>query len=328
MKEGLIFANARAKAKELNLLTEERLHRIAEAKTVDDAVRVLNEAGYGGGTTVTVENFYDVIAEEEKEATEFIRKTAPKGVGIECFFLRNDYHNLKVLMKSKYAGFSDMKDMVLPDGNYSFDELKDRAENGKLGFVDVYMADAVKKIDKAFEADSGSPRFIDAEIDKALYREISAILSDKNADKYIREYFVTFVDATNIGTMLRTMNIKGDFAFFEENFLEGGTLGLHSFRECGMDANKFSKFIETTSYKLFYSKITDAADLSEYETAKDDFLLKIFAVNKADLFSVAPIVGYYLAKLNEIKILRVVIICLKNNVAAGEMRKRMRALYA
>ena len=35
-KEGLIFANARAKSKENNLMSEERLHRIMESKTDAD----------------------------------------------------------------------------------------------------------------------------------------------------------------------------------------------------------------------------------------------------------------------------------------------------
>ena len=59
-----------------------------------------------------------------------------------------------------------------------------------------------------------------------------------------------------------------------------------------------------------------------------EYLLNIFATNRGDMFSLAPIVGYYLAKLNEVKVLRVVLVCIKNNVPTEEMKKRVRALYA
>ena len=68
--------------------------------------------------------------------------------------------------------------------------------------------------------------------------------------------------------------------------------------------------------------------MASYETAQDNFLLGIFAVNKTDMFSVAPILGYYLAKLNEIKVIRVVLVCIKTNVPRDQMRKRVRELYA
>ena len=327
MKDGMIFASARAKAKELNLFTEERLHRMMESKTIEDAVRLLAEVNYAGGMPIDKDNFYEALVEEEKQATDFVKSCAPKGLGIECFFLRNDYHNLKVLIKAKYANISDLSVMILPDGNYSFEELSDKVENNKLSFVNSFMSDAVKAIDKAFETGNCSPRKIDTEIDKAMYKEINVILNQKTTDKYIKKYFATQIDAINIGTLLRTIAINANFAFFEENFIEGGEIGLYSFKECGTDEQKLAKFIDGTSYKNFYAKITDG-DLSEFETAKDNFLLQIFAVNKGDMFSVAPIVGYYLAKLNEVKVIRVVLVCIKNGVPYEEMRKRVRALYA
>jgi vacuolar-type H+-ATPase subunit C/Vma6 len=49
---------------------------------------------------------------------------------------------------------------------------------------------------------------------------------------------------------------------------------------------------------------------------------------KGDMFSAAPIVGYYLGKMNEIKIIRVILVCLKNKVDKDEMKKRIRVIYA
>ena len=327
MKQGLIFASSRAKAKELNLFTEERLYRMMESKTLTDAVRVLAEANYADGENVNTENFYEILEKEERSVTAFVRETAPKGVGIECFFCRNDYHNLKVLLKARYVGIEDYTGMLLPDGNYVFADLKERYENNTLSITNKYMGEALAIINREFESGNRSPRLIDVELDKAMYREISDILKGKNTDIYIKKYFENLIDTSNIGSMLRTINIGAGFAFFEQGFLTGGKLSLNSFKECGTDTAKFGKFINGTDYKELYEKVKEK-DLSGFETAKDNYLLKIFAVNKSDMFSVAPIVGYYLGKLNEIKVLRVVLICIKNNVSLDEMKKRVRMLYA
>lgn len=325
MKEGLIFANARAKAKESNLFTKERLLRMMDAKSLNDAIRILLEVNYAGGLVPENDDFYSMLVEEEKIVTAFVRETAPEGAGFECFFLRNDYHNLKVLFKAKYAGIEDVSGMLLPDGNYTFAYLKERFETNKLDFSPFIEA-AAKNIEKAFDTNCGSPRLIDVELDKALYADINSRLK-KGADKYIKSYFSAFIDSTNVSSYVRCVRIGGNFNFFADGFLEGGTINLKDFEECRNDLKKAVGLLEKTEFKDYFGKLTEI-DLAAFETAQDNFLLSIFAVNKNDMFSVAPILGYYLAKLNEIKVLRVVLVCIKNNVPQEEMKKRVRELYA
>lgn len=324
MKDGLIFANARAKAKELNLFTEERLHRMMESKTLDEAVRILIEVNYAGGMVTDANNFYDLLNEEERIVTSFVREVAPANIGFECLFMRNDYHNIKVLLKAKYGKIGNIDDMFLPDGNIKLNDLKTKAENNTFDF-NPFIIQAVAIIDKAFESGKMSPRIIDTEIDKAMYKDINNKLQ-QNSDKYIKEYFVTLIDSINIATYLRTVKIKATYAFFESNYIEGGTITAEQFKGYNMDTSKLAHSLAGTQYKVFFDKIIDN-DMSAYETAQDNYLLKIFATNKTDMFSVAPIVGYYLAKLNEIKVIRVVLVCIKNKVPSEEMKKRVRELY-
>lgn len=325
MKEGLIFANARAKAKEAALLSEERLFRMMECKDIEDAVRILIEVSYAGGMVADGNSFYSLLAEEERIVTAFVREVAPANIGFECFFLRNDYHNIKSLFKAKYGAIEDISPLILPDGNYSYMQIKEWFDADKLHFS-PYAAEAAKAINRAFETGNGSPRLIDVELDKAMYKDIAEHLKIVS-DKYILQYFKNFIDSTNILTFLRVVKIKGKFTFFAENFVEGGSLTLKQFSELNMEETKLNKLLSGTVYKEFLEKISDN-DLSRYETVRDNYLLKIFSVNKSDMFSVAPIVGYYLAKLNEIKVIRVVLVCIKNKVAVEEMKKRVRLLYA
>ncbi len=322
-KEGLIFANARAKSKENYLMSEERLHRIVESKTVADAMRVLAEMNYAGGMSVEGEDFYSLLKEEERLATAFVLEAAPKGIGFECFFMKNDYHNVKALLKARYGQSADLEEMVMPGGNVPFSELKRRIEEGKTDF-DPYLDGAVKRIERLFAEGKGSPRLIDVELDRAMYENIASRMP--SCDPCIRKYFRSQVDLINIETWLRCVRIHAGSAFLESSFLAGGSIGLKQFEECKGEKEKFNKLVSSTEYKPFLDKIEEG--LTVYETARDDFLLKIISADKADMFSVAPILGYYLAKVNEVKILRVVLVSIKNKIAPEEMKKRVRALYA
>ena len=60
----------------------------------------------------------------------------------------------------------------------------------------------------------------------------------------------------------------------------------------------------------------------------DNKLIKLIKAQKADMFTPAPILGYYLGKLSEIKVVRTLLTCKKNGVAPEEIRKRIRETYA
>ena len=115
---------------------------------------------------------------------------------------------------------------------------------------------------------------------------------------------------------------------FAQDYIEGGSLKIRTFSDSFQDPLiKLPEALRATPYSHLAVNL-DKEDFSEYETAQDNFLLKVFAERRGDMFSVAPIIGYYLAKLNEIKVIRVVLVCVKNKIPKQEMKKRVRKLYA
>lgn len=325
MKDGLIFANARAKAKEENLLHEDRLLRMMECKTLKDAVRILVEANYGGGKVIDDENdFEKLLFEEHRLVTQFVKEASPKDIGFECFFLRNDYHNLKALLKAEYGGIEDISPMIVPDGLYTLGQLKDMVESGKADIP--VLQEGLNTIKKRFEVGAGNPRLIDTIIDRAMFEDIVKRL--EKCDDIVKKYFKALIDTTNILSFLRAYRISGKMSFFAADFIEGGDIDIKVFQDSYQDPmNRLPLALRGMPYHEIMARL-DIEDLSAFETAQDNYLLKMFSDSKSDMFSVAPIIGYYLAKLNELKVIRVVLVCIKNNVEKSEMKKRVRKLYA
>lgn len=326
MTDGLLFANAVAKSKENTLFSEERLVRLTEAATLADAVKVLAEANYGGGTvTDDPLDFETVLKAEQRLLDGFLTGLHLEGVGMECFALTTDYHNMKAILKNLYGG-GDLARMLEGGGSMDPQWLKERLAADSPD-VNPYVNAAVREIRKAFEVKK-SPRLIDTLLDKAMFADIAERISRKGADAGIKKYFSYLADLTNINAMLRAYAIGAGFAFFEASFAAGGGIPLSAFEKVYPDAEeKLAEFLKGTPYVSFAARYQDAG-LAGLDAAKDNTLLEIFKKEKSDMFTAAPVAGYYLAKKNEIKMLRIALVCIKNGVSRAEIKKRMRTMYA
>ncbi len=327
MQKDLIFANARAKAKEFNLFSQERLYRMMETDNLRDAVRILIEANYGGGMILDDEkDFEKMLSAEAKLTTDFVKECMPEGSGFEAFLLKNDYHNIKALIKAKYTNLQDITPLITLEGLYEVSFLKKLIDDQKLDLTPTLYT-ATVAIEKSYELGELTPRMIDTLIDKAMFKDIMSRLSS-HKDSYIKNYFITLIDTTNILTLFRVHKINENFSFYEENFIEGGNIELEVFADSFAEPyNKLIIALRGTPYSDLINYI-NAEDFSTYEVEQDNYLLNIFARNKDDMFSEAPIIGYYLAKLNEIKVIRIVLVCIKNKVKKSDTKKRVRKLYA
>ena len=100
-----IFAWAYIKSKEKYLLTQEKAERMLDAKTPDDALKVLYELNYGEGQEdVPAAEFEKLLSAELKKAYEMILSLAPEKEYFTHFLYPNDYHNVKVLLKAEFSG--------------------------------------------------------------------------------------------------------------------------------------------------------------------------------------------------------------------------------
>ena len=74
--------------------------------------------------------------------------------------------------------------------------------------------------------------------------------------------------------------------------------------------------------------LVESGNIVAFEKESDDALLKIWKDEASDMFSVAPIVSYYLTKKTELKNVKLIVAGIKNKVPEKTIKERMRELYA
>lgn len=321
---GLIYSNARIKSMERSLVGSAQLSRLLDADSVGDAFKLLVEFGYGNGISIDDKNaFENLIAYERTQATEFFKENVFKSSGLENLLKREDYHNLKAAIKAFRTG-QENPEAFYPSGNIDKNVIVQAVLSGDCSALPVHMRNAIQSLDP-----SAGPRQIDVAVDKALYSDVFASLKKCN-QKIVKEYFVKQVDLKNISAFVRVNLLGLGFAFFNEGFIEGGSLDIGFYESfASSDVELFADKLRTTDYKDIAEKcLIGKKDLVLFEKVADDILLDVFRKERNDMFSVAPIAGYYLAKCTELKVVNTVVSAIKNGIDKKLLAKRLRELYA
>ena len=110
------YAVARIRAIEKGLLDKTRFDRMVEAKTPDEALKVLLEAGYGRASTEvkSVFEYEKLLKDEGKKVYELLNELAPGQEVINMFLLSNDYHNVKVILKAEFSRQTETSIFIEP----------------------------------------------------------------------------------------------------------------------------------------------------------------------------------------------------------------------
>lgn len=331
--QSLIYSNARVKAMENSLLTSEKITRMAYSDNLLEAVKILYESNYGGGYTVDNPYAYgDILREEEKKVTDFVREAMPDKSGLQTLLTANDYHNAKSFLKAKFSKDVDINLLLLPAGNIEISVIDECIQKEDFAPLPNQMVEAIKSVFDAYREEKLSPRLIDITLDKAMYKDILAVCK-KARVKSITNYHQSNIDFINVSTLLRCKRINADIAFLKDNLIEGGLINDYLLE------GLFKESFDVISEKLKWTSIGDiiavgvneaksGKALIEYEVLWDNYLLNIFKDDKADVFSVAPIAGFYIAKKIEIKMVRMILTCLKNRADLQEIKARLRGFYA
>ena len=318
----LVYSNARVKSMENTFLSNEKIVRMAYADTLEEGVKVLLESQYGGAMTVDTDDYEKLLQAEDKRVSEFILDAMSKNCGMETFLFKNDYHNLKALVKGKYMHADDVDYMLMPKGTYDTATLKEYVYGDDYSALSKTMQQALTDIDAARANGNTSPRFIDVTLEKACYKEIMDFLKKVKAPAILR-YWQINIDLSNVSTFVRGEK-TGNPDALKEGFIDGGLLGMSYF------SGDVAQVVEKLRYSD-YSKVADClreGDMVSFERIWDNMLLDVFKEKRNDIFSISPIAGFYVAKKIEIKVVRMICIMLKNDVDKDVIKVRLRELYA
>lgn len=325
-----IFSVARVRSVEKYMLTHERAERMIDAKTTEDAIRILEECNYGYQTEpIKNEDFEKLLSEEHKKAYDFIMSIAPELSYFEMFLYPYDYHNLKVLMKAEYLGI-DATELLVDTGTIEVKTLKNSLSEREFGPLTENMAKALNEVIDAFPK-LNDPQIIDIIFDKYCYDEMLQS-AEKTNSKFIVDYVKMLIDTINIKTFVRLKRMSKSWDFFSKVFIKGGYINEQTFIINYNDS--FEKFAEQVSGYGFKEIIIDGTEYLEenglfavLEKLLDNKLIQFIKDAKYVSFGIDPLAAYLIAKDNEIKIARIILAGRLAGISPELIKERLRETY-
>lgn len=318
----LEFANARIKSLEKNLLTSDKIVRLVDCHDVSEALKILAENDYGDGLLSVDTDADELLLSEENKAIQIFAELMPSGYGLETFVLKNDFHNAKACYKSKISGKPNQR-ALKPAGLFKVEEAID---SEKYDDLPLEMKSALLSLDKEKEKRNLTGLDIDLALDQAFFREVLKILKTSKKS-VVSDYYKTLIDCTNIRSFIRCKKLNAKTSFFEKCFIEGGALTLDRYLSMySLSIAEINEKMKFTDWKEAFLVATD--HLVAFETYMDNMLLRLVKKQKSEMFTPSPLLGYYLGKLCEIKVVRTILTCLKNGTSKQEIRVRIRETYA
>ena len=139
-----LAVSARVRAMENSLLTRERMEQVLEARTDEEAVKILQECGYPELDPARPEAMDAALSQVREATLADLSDGIPDARYLDIFKLKYDYHNVKALLKAEAMG-TDAAHMLMDMGRVPVAELKAAMESGHMEELPPCLAAAAEE---------------------------------------------------------------------------------------------------------------------------------------------------------------------------------------
>jgi len=166
------------------------------------------------------------------------------------------------------------------------------------------------------------------------------LVCKKYGSDFLNDYIMHLIDMNNIKTFLRLYILKEPIEKLEEALTCEGFIKNKDFLELySKDLTAILNRLEyvhqdgrTVDYTYYIGeaarKTAQEKSFIYLEKAINDFLVRSLKSAKYMVFGPEPVIAYYLARANEINLMRLILLAKMNNVAGDVVKERLNAVYA
>lgn len=313
------FAVGKIRVLESRLLEPSTWFQLADSQTLEEMESILNTTQYG--RRVSVLNFDESLDKEEITTLYRLKNLVRDHRFLLPFFLRRDFHNLKLLAKSK---FTKVETEWSKEGLIK-EEIISKAiiENDILSLPKTYQ-DFLNEAWGVYEK-TNQWQIIDFLLDKKLYGEIFRVAEGL---PFLSQFFKIETDLLNIKNLIRCKKEAANVELFVQLFVDGGLLGRGLFIEMYEETiEKLSEKLKFTPYYILSKEgipyLKDTGRFYKIEKGCYSILLDFLSHARYTAFGYEPLLRYLFLKINELRNLRTVFVSKLHAVQPKETKERL-----
>ena len=293
------------KAMENLLLTHSDIDQLINART-DNEFKNMLESKSG---------------EDLKSVWEMLRSYAPDSRELEILLYKNDFHNLKVTLKSVIAD-RDPKNCFIYPTNLDTDLLLESVRNRDFESIPKYIRSTAENA-YSLLTDTLDGQLSDIVIDTACMKALQKSAEETGSDFMVRYAEIITVTA-DIKTAYRCSKMKKPVSFMEKAICGSKNLEKEFLINAVLSGSFFEE-LEQTDYRELAELLKENS--ARFEKRCDDMITELAETARMKSFGIDPLLAYYIAKEAEIKNLRIISVCRESGADRQTVTERVRKLY-
>ena len=206
------FSIGSVRARENSLFSEADAEQMLALRSEGDLVRYLKDKGYGDGDTI------DAIMESNtRRMWAYIKSIAPDFNLFLPFFIQNDIHNLKTVLKGTMAD-REYETLLIEPCSIPKEALIKAVENRRFEQFPQWLQ---RPANRAYQilAETKDARLSDAYLDRGVLDELLA-QAKRSRSPFLMAYFNTMVFYTDVKTALRGARVNASRYYLEKAIVE------------------------------------------------------------------------------------------------------------
>lgn len=322
--------NTTVRILEQQLLSKEQLNGILVSTSLQQALEALQKTSYEIDVQEVLESrqFDKVLDDYLKVHYEEVLELIPDASLLDVFSIRYTYHNLKVLLKSKFSG-RDLTHLCVPLGRYSMETLNQLVETQDSLDVPPIMIEGVREAYADFE-NFGRLEAADVFMDRYYFKHLRFIDRTLNQD-IIHQIVNIMIDMENMTILIRANQQNQSRSFLIGVLSSEGTIDktllIDEVLEKGTDA-----LLELYRNVPYYDRIVSILESEEHpvfalELLKEELIYHILQEATFEPFGPLPSLAYIHAIEMEVKNLRLLLVGVDNEFSKKQLEERMRPVY-
>lgn len=324
-----LYATARLRALEKNMLTRRDLEKMLDAATFEESFKVANDISLH--TRLDCRRYEEAIADMLSQTYSLIDELTGTSDIFELFRYKYDGHNLKVLIKAQSAGIDPLP-LMSPLGIVGKDRLCAQFAERKLEKLPSKMIEAAYAASEQL-AKSADPQQVDILLDRAVME--SMLEKAREIDfPFLTNLARSMIDVENLRTAVRVKRMGKDLTLLRALMIDGGLLPLSRIYDTfgGEGFESLRETLATTDYAASIGPLLEGlgprTPLTAFERGADNYILSLLRSSRLVAFGLEPVIAYLLAKENEAKQVRIVLASRAAGVSREKISERLRETYA
>ena len=319
--------SARIRAMETRLLTRERMERMLEARTDEEAAKVLAECGYGELSALTHGALDEMLSAARGALYKELKGAVPQKGLVEVFQMKYDYHNAKTLIKAAAVG-TEADRLLMEGGRWTAAQIKDAFQRDSLrDFTDPFRQAVTQA--RELLGGGGDPQLADFVLDRAYFEEMRAA-AEATGSAFLQGYVRLLIDATNLRSAVRAARMGKGSDFLSQVLLPGGNVEVHTLTDRkGADLATVFRAGPLSEAAAAGAALTapGSGELTGFERICDDAVMHYLAQARRIPFGEQAVIGYLYARESEFTAIRTILSGRMAGLDADTIRERLREAY-